>query len=294
MRVVGVGGGHGLAATLQAALRYAEHVAAVVTVADDGGSSGRLTRELGVPPPGDIRNCLAALSADPQLTQLYQHRFKEGPLTGHSLGNLVIAALTEITGDFAAAIEAAACLMDARGDVFPATSRVVTLNARTHGGIVQGQVAVDRTDAPIESVYLDPPDAPACPGAVAAIERADQVVLGPGSLFTSVIAALLVPGVRQAVLSTRARRVFVCNSRNQKGETEGLDVAGHIEALLGHVGDGCVDTVVVQAPAIGPDGVRFDASRPLWPQADVVAADVADPAGRHAPDRLGRVLAALG
>lgn len=273
MKVVGIGGGHGLATTLQAAQLYADEVAAVVTVADDGGSSGRLTRELGLPPPGDIRNCLVALATNRTLAEVCQHRFDSGTLTGHALGNLLIAALAEETGDFAAAVAQAGDLLGARGDVYPATTHLVELNARVDGGVVEGQVAVARTTAPIQAVYLEPPHPPAHAPAVAAIMSADHVVLGPGSLFTSLIATLLVPGIRQALQATDATRIFVCNARSQKGETEDLDAAAHLEALLAHAGPDCVDLMLVQCPVLEVEGVRFQTGDVAYAGVPVVEAD---------------------
>jgi uncharacterized cofD-like protein len=291
VRVTGIGGGHGLAATLKAARGYASEVSAVVTVADDGGSSGRLTRELGIPPPGDIRNCLVALAEDESLAALYQHRFRSGALTGHTVGNLLIAALTEMTGDFAAAVEQAGRLLESAGRVHPATTELVRLDARVQGGVIEGQVAVAQTSHPIQAVYLEPSDPQADPAAVASIMGADQVVLGPGSLFTSLIATLLVPGIRQALGETAAHRVFVCNARMQKGETQGLDASAHIEALFAHVGPFSVDTVVVQDPVLAEEGVSVDKGALEDLGVRVVAADLLDPAGAHDPERLRPVLA---
>lgn len=293
-RVVGIGGGHGLAATLHAARLYAGDVAAVVTVADDGGSSGRLTRELGVPPPGDIRNCLVALASNDSLGQVYQHRFTAGALTGHTVGNLLIAALTEMTGDFALAVEQAGRLLEAQGRVFPSTTELVELRAKVEGGTVVGQVAVARSARPIHEVYLEPAAPPAHPGAVEAIERADQVVLGPGSLFTSLIATLLVPGIRSAVVATRARTVFVCNNRIQKGETEGLDASGHLRALVAHLEGHVPDVIVVQAPVLDPDGVSMKGEDLAGLGAEIVEADVSTASGAHDPAKLAGVLRDLG
>lgn len=291
MRVVGIGGGHGLAATLLAARRYADDISAVVTVADDGGSSGRLTRELGIPPPGDIRNCLVALADDGTQARLWQHRFEAGELTGHSVGNLVIAGLAEMTGDFAAAVSEAGRLLGSRGEVHPATTELVELVARVKDGVVQGQEAVTRTTARIEQVFLRPCGPAANPAAVAAIREADQVVLGPGSLFTSLIATLLVPGIGDAVRATAAHRIFVCNTRGQKGETDGLDARAHLDALVTHAGD-VVDTMVVQSPPL-QDGVVPVPPSPGNGRVEVVEADVAGPAGAHDPARLAGVLRAL-
>jgi uncharacterized cofD-like protein len=291
VRVTGIGGGHGLASTLMAARHYAEDIAAVVTVADDGGSSGKLTRELGIPPPGDIRNCLVALAGDADRADLYQHRFQEGALTGHTVGNLIIAALTEMTGDFAEAVAAAGRMLGCEGRVYPATSEMVTLMAQVRGGVVRGQVAVAQTKDPIQALFLEPRTPRADAGAVQAILEADQVVLGPGSLFTSLIATILVPGVRRALQETRAQRVFVCNARMQKGETEGLDAAAHVESVLAHAGAHAVDVVVVQTPVLPVDGV--DVSSLEGSGVRVVAASVASESGAHDPERLARVLTSL-
>ncbi|HVF53232.1 MAG TPA: uridine diphosphate-N-acetylglucosamine-binding protein YvcK [Actinomycetota bacterium] len=293
MKVTGIGGGHGLAATLRAARRYAEEVCAVVTVADDGGSSGRLTTELGIPPPGDIRNCLVALARDEATAALFQHRFQSGALTGHTVGNLIIAALTEMTGDFTEAVREAGRRLDTTGDVFPATTALVDMRARVKGGVVKGQVAVAQTTAPIQAVYLEPPDPPGNPLAVEAIRSADQVILGPGSLFTSLIATLLVPSIRTAVQETSAKRVFVCNVRQQKGETEGLDAAAHVDALMAHAGAYCLDAVVVQAPVATEDAVPVDMKALLSVGIEVVEADVMTPDGAHDPERLADVLRAI-
>lgn len=296
MKVVGIGGGHGLAATLRAARLYAEKIDAVVTVADDGGSSGRLTRELGVPPPGDIRNCLVALAEREDLGGLFQHRFASGALTGHTVGNLIIASLTEMTGDFATAVREAGALLGAVGTVHPATSALVALRARVDGGEIRGQVAVAQTTAPIQAVYLAPPDPPADPAAVEAIMGADQVVLGPGSLFTSLIATLLVPGIRTALQETSARKVFVCNTRMQKGETDGLGAADHVHALLAHAGPSAVDVAVVHTPELATDGVAVDPVALDFLGLEVVEATVADPDrtdGAHDPAALAGVLGSL-
>lgn len=292
MKVVGIGGGHGLATTLKAALMYADEVAAVVTVADDGGSSGRLTTELGIPPPGDIRNCLVALADGGPIAEMFQHRFGRGTLEGHPIGNLVIAALAEMRGDFAAAVAEAGAMLGSRGNVFPATTQLVELSALVEGGVVQGQVAVAQTTTPIHSVHLMPPDPIAYPESVDAIMTADQVVIGPGSLFTSLIATLLVPGIREALGATKARRVFVCNGRVQRGETEGMDAAQHVEALLFHASPGSVDAVVFQSP-VPPDGVGTGTRPWRWPDIEVVEADVWRREGGHDPTRLAKVLTSL-
>jgi uncharacterized cofD-like protein len=292
-KVVGIGGGHGLAATLRAAKLYADDVSAVVTVADDGGSSGRLTRELGVPPPGDIRNCLVALADDALLAKLYQHRFADGALTGHTLGNLLIAALTEMTGDFAVAVEEAGRLLEIEGRVFPATTRLVNLGAHVQGGTVTGQVAVAQSQRPIYEVYLDPADPPGHPGAVDAILGADQIVLGPGSLFTSLIATLLVPQIKEALIKATGFKVFVCNNRIQKGETEGFTASAHVAALASHVDSARLDAILLQAPVLETDGVVNDLGTLPSDGVRVIEADVSDASGAHDAAKLAEVLQKL-
>lgn len=294
MRVVGIGGGHGLAVSLRAARLYADDIAAVVTVADDGGSSGRLVRELGVPPPGDIRNCLLALASNDDMAALYQHRFESGELTGHPVGNLLIAALTEMTGDFVEAIKQAGKLLQTDGRVWPSTSEIVDLRALVNGDVVRGQVAVAQTEGPIQAVYLKPAHPAACEEAVDAIRRADQVILGPGSLFTSLIATLLVPGIRDALCETSGKRILVANNRIQKGETSGLDGTAHVESVLAHTGAETVDAVVLQAPVLDVDGVAFDRRAIESLGIEVLEDDVSTEDGAHDPDALARAFQALG
>lgn len=239
-RVVAVGGGHGLAASITAVRRYAGHVTAIVSVADDGGSSGRLREALGISPPGDIRRCLVALG-DPESLwgQAFEHRFEGGELEGHSLGNIVIAGLSALTGgDFLTALDEAGRLVGVgnRGRVLPATVTPVVLVAEGENGTVRGQLAVSTGTAVgrIKRVSIAPADAPPPAAALDAIREADQVVLGPGSLFTSVLAALAPTTLLQAVATTTAERVYVCNLGPQVPETSGYDAAGHLEALLAH------------------------------------------------------------
>jgi uncharacterized cofD-like protein len=232
--VVALGGGHGLACVLRAARRYAGELLAVVSVADDGGSSGRLRRDLDVLPPGDLRNCLVALADDPLWAPAFEHRFSAGELEGHPLGNLVLVGLDETLGDPVAAIDAAAQLLRAVGRVRPATAEPVVLKADVDGESVEGQVAVMNVAGRIRGVELVPDDAPAHPDAVAAIAAADQVVLAPGSLYTSLLPVLCVAGIRDAVTETRAQVVQVCNLHPQPPETTGLDGGDHLRAVLDH------------------------------------------------------------
>ncbi len=281
--VVAVGGGHGCAAALRAIRRYAGSVTAVVSVADDGGSSGRLRELLDVVALGDLRKCLVAL-AEPGsvLAQAFEHRFEEGELAGHAVGNLVLAGLTSVTGSPLAASAAAADLLGACGRVLPATAEPVVLKAQSDHGELSGQVVVSRSGL-IRQVSLVPADAPAPAEAVAAIESADQVVIGPGSLYTSVLAAVAPPGITAALGRTGAQRVYVCNLRPQIPETEGFDVAAHVAALADH---GVEVDVVLSDP--GPGMARGEVGRP------VVEAELAGSNGLvHEPGRLAAALADL-
>ena len=253
MRVVAIGGGHGLAVTLQAASTYAESLTAVVTVADDGGSSGRLREATGLPAMGDIRRCLSALADPPALGEMFEHRFTE-ELHGHALGNLVIAALAQRLG-FRAAIDELVRLLSVPARVLPATEEPVELVAVTGDGIVHGQVAIQQSTG-IKRVSLEPSDPKADADAVAAIANADQIVVGPGSLFTSVLAALAVPGIRDAVAASSAPVIYIANLGPQVPETEGYETAAHVDALHDH---GVVpDVVIADSGLARPDGRAHD------------------------------------
>ncbi|MGC8462633.1 MAG: gluconeogenesis factor YvcK family protein [Acidimicrobiales bacterium] len=232
--VAAVGGGHGLAATLRAVRTFTDRVTAVVSVADDGGSSGRLRELFQVLAPGDLRKCLVAL-AEPGslLAKAFTLRYAEEELAGHALGNLVIAAMMDVAGDPVAGLDEVCRLLGIKGRVLPATSEPVVLKAEAEAGPVAGQVAVMGT-ADIRRVSLVPAEPSVPPAAEAALAAADLVVVGPGSLFTSVLAAAAVPGLRSAIAASPARTVYVCNLRPQDPETRGFDVAAHVAALLAH------------------------------------------------------------
>ena len=291
--VVAVGGGHGLAATLQALRRYAGSVVAVVSVADDGGSSGRLRRAIpDLPAPGDVRRCLSSLAAEGSpLGDVLGHRFDGGELDGHAIGNLLLAALAEQLGSFGAAVDEVARQVGAVGRVLPATIGPVSLvGLRTEAAVgamagdrrVLGQVAVQNSSGIIH-VRLQPADPETAPAVAEAILAADQVVIGPGSLFTSVLAAAVVPRVREALQATSAQRVYVANLRTQVPETEGFTAADEVRALLEH--DVPVDVVVC------------DPSRPCGEDHTTVPcleAPVADDRSDvHDPARLAAVLAGI-
>jgi uncharacterized cofD-like protein len=249
-RVVAVGGGHGLAASLRAARLYAGTVTAIVSVADDGGSSGRLRRQMGIVPPGDLRTCLVALAEDDTLlARVFEQRFDTDAdeLTGHALGNLVIAGLMAAAGDVQRGLDEAARLLGAGGRVIPAATEPVVLKASSDEGEIEGQTAVQRTPH-IQRVSVIPADAVAPAPALAALAVADQIVVGPGSLFTSVLAALAVPGIAEGIRQASAPIVYVANLRPQPAETARFDVADHVAALLAHGIP--VDTVVADTTAI--------------------------------------------
>ena len=299
-KVVALGGGHGLSRALAALRTLDIEPTAVVTVADDGGSSGRLREELGVIPPGDLRMALLTLARNRRLADALSHRFQGGALEGHALGNLVLVALAERAGgDFLAALEEAARLLDVAGRVLPASAEPVCLHGRVGGRDVSGQVRLAKAEAPVERVWADPSPS-ASPGAVEALGRADAVVLGPGSLYTSIIAALLAPELAAALAAVRAPVVYVANVRAQVGETSGMDLAAHVDALYRHVPGLRLDAVVAH------DGPLGDApGRPLAPELDdarvgrLIRADVAArrpdgaPGWGHDPVRLGAALAPL-
>ncbi|MGH2620232.1 MAG: gluconeogenesis factor YvcK family protein [Anaerolineales bacterium] len=251
-KVVAIGGGTGLSTLLRGLKKHTANLTAIVTMADDGGSSGRLRRSLGLPPPGDIRACLAALSNDEDLlTQLFQYRFLAGEeLDGHSFGNLFIAALSGVTGSFDRGILEAGRVLSIRGRVLPSTLANIALVADKTAALeaqavrVQGESRIPEVPGKIRRIFLEPADPPAFPEAIHALLNADMIVIGPGSLYTSVLPNLLVPDIANAVRSSRAFRVYVCNVATQQGETDGYACLDHWVALSEHGGEGLVDTVV--------------------------------------------------
>jgi uncharacterized cofD-like protein len=281
---VAIGGGHGLSQTLRAARRYAGGITAIVSVADDGGSSGRLRADFGIPAPGDLRKCLGALLPEPAspLAAALEHRFDAGALTGHAFGNLLIAALAASMGGFAEAVAEAGRLLGALGLVLPATIGPVDLKATGDFGEVDGQVRIMATTG-VRHLSLVPPDARTPAAAVRALEEAEQIIIGPGSLYTSVLAACCVPQLRDAITRSTAQRVYVANLREQPPETAGYDVATHVEALARH---GVLVDVVLADPAALPIG-ELGAAR-------LVRATVGDDGlVAHDPALLARQLAEL-
>jgi uncharacterized cofD-like protein len=288
-RIVVIGGGTGLPTLLRGLKNYTSNLTAIVTVADDGGSSGRLRRDLGVLPPGDFRNNIAALARDEGLmTQLFQYRFGEGGLEGHSFGNLFITALSSITGSFEQALIESSRVLAVRGQVLPSTLSDVTLMADLRKAPdslterVAGESAIPEQAGQIERVFLQPDDAPAYPEAVRAILSADLIVIGPGSLFTSILPNLLVRGIAEAVRRSRAVRIYVCNVATQSGETDGFDVTDHCQAITRHVGEGVFDIVLANSryPVLEEGSnfsyVRWTGSADICLQAQLVMIPLVD------------------
>ncbi|MBI2764016.1 MAG: YvcK family protein [Chloroflexi bacterium] len=314
-RIVAIGGGTGLSALLRGLKEHTGNITAIVTVADDGGSSGALRDELGIPAVGDIRNCIAALAdAEPLMRDFLGYRFpggrtadgspvdtQPGGLGGHAIGNLLIAALTAVEdGDFEAAVRRMNRVLAVRGQVLPVSPTPITLHARTRNGIVvSGQSHVMRTSG-IERVWITPADVLPSADALAAIADADIVVLGPGSLFTSLLPVLLVPEIRDALARTNALRMYVCNVATQVGETAGYDLADHLEALIGHTAPGVVDVVLAndRFDARVPREWTAESVRLRWPPdispvPTLVTDDVVDAVNAHHHDPVRLAAAVL-
>jgi len=248
-KIVAIGGGTGLSTLLRGLKEYTSNLTAIVTVADDGGSSGILIREYNTLPPGDFRQCLTALAdAEPLMTQLFQHRFKEGSLNGHSFGNLFILAMAEVTGNFEQAIRESGRVLAVRGKIVPSTLHNVVLCAETQDGRrVEGESKIPVQAVAIKRVFLEPQDAKVNPEAVISLMNADLIVVGPGSLYTSILPNLLVEGMAEAIISSNALKVYVCNIATQPGETDGYAVSDHLQALSDHLGRDIFDYVVVNS-----------------------------------------------
>lgn len=246
--IVVIGGGTGLSAILRGLKTFPVDITAIVTVADDGGSSGRLREEFDIPPPGDVRNVLVALSeVEPLVEELFQHRFQNGDgLSGHSLGNLLLAGMTSITGDFAKGVRELSKVLNVRGKVLPAANQSIVLKAEmADGSIVVGESTIPKIGKRIKRVFLTPENVKPLAETIAAINKADLIVIGPGSLYTSVLPNLLVPGIADAVIKSPAKKVYICNVMTQPGETDDYTASDHVEALVSHVGNRIIDTIIV-------------------------------------------------
>jgi len=304
--VAALGGGTGLSTLLRGLKKHTSNLSAIVCVTDDGGSSGRLRENLDMPPPGDIRNCLLALAnTEPLLTKVFQHRFTTGEgLAGHSLGNLLLAALTEEFG-FEQAVIAASRVLAISGEVLPVTLTKLTLAAELMDGrIVHGESNIPQAGGTIRRLFLEPPTSTIYPPARKAILEAELVIAGPGSLYTSVLADLIVPGVKQALQETAAQKVYVCNIMTQAGESENYTAADHLQAIYDHLGPGIFDTILVNDNFNIPSSLlqRYaeEGAYPVQPDLErlqkmgvrVVTADVLSPGEviRHDPEKLAKVL----
>jgi uncharacterized cofD-like protein len=301
LRVVAIGGGTGLSTLLRGLKRYVatppgslplsdshckdvpciiRDLAAVVTVTDDGGSSGRLREDFKMLPPGDVRNCMVALSEDEHLlSRLFQYRFSQGELDGHSFGNLFVAALSHITGDFAQAVQMSSQILATRGRIYPATNQNVTLSARMDdGSVVDGETHITASRQRIVELMLMPPDAQPLPETLEAIANADLITLGPGSLYTSLITNLLVRGIPEAIAASRATRVYVCNLMTQANESLGLTASQHIEKIRQHCGNvrlPIFDYALVNTAPISPsllEQYAREGQQPIEPDLDRIRA----------------------
>ncbi|PZD95175.1 hypothetical protein DNH61_11470 [Paenibacillus sambharensis] len=247
-KIVVIGGGTGLSVMLRGLKEKPLDITAIVTVADDGGSSGRLRTELQMPPPGDIRNVLLALSdVEPLMSQLLSYRFSNGNgLAGHSLGNLMLAAITDISGDFVTGVRELSRVLAVRGRVLPAAAHATVLKAEMmDGSIVTGESMIPKAKNRIKRVFIEPPLVEPLPEAVEAIREADAILIGPGSLYTSIMPNLLVPALADAIIESEALKMFVCNVMTQPGETDGYTVSDHLDAIEEHVGSSLFDYVIV-------------------------------------------------
>jgi len=304
-RIVAIGGGTGMPNLLRGLKAYTSNLTAIVTVADDGGSSGKLRRDLGVLPPGDFRNNIAALARDEGLmTQLFQYRFGEGGLEGHSFGNLFITALANVTGSFEQALIESSRVLVIRGKVLPSTLTDVTLMADLREPEsdstrrVKGESAIPERIGTIERVFLQPDDAPAYPESIQAILAADLIVIGPGSLFTSILPNLLVHGIIAAIRSSHALKVYVCNVATQTGETEGFTAEDHIRAIERHVDKGLFDIVLINdyLPELPPDTnfayVRRESKNGSASNIRIIGAPLVDDRRpwRHNSERLAKAI----
>jgi uncharacterized cofD-like protein len=303
-RIVAIGGGHGLATLLRGMKTYSYNITAVVTVADDGGSSGRIRRAQGIPPPGDIRNCLAALSNDEALmTQLFQYRFSDGNTEqdGHPFGNLFISALSEITGSFEEAVVESGRVLAVHGRVLPATLHDVRLVAdvqlpHTIGEVrVEGESTIPKFPGDVQRVWLEPNNPSAYPQVIQAILASELIVIGPGSLFTSILPNLLVPDIAAAIQASRALKIYVCNVATQQGETEGYSCEDHVKVLNDHVGGTIFDIVVINNQFEGqlPTGIDWVKTLPdTESEYSMYRADLVDKVQpwRHDSSKLAKVI----
>ena len=304
VKIVGIGGGTGLSTLLEGLKYWTKDITAIVTVTDDGGSSGRLRKDFNILPPGDIRNCIVSL-AEPNslISELFQYRFKgKSDLSGHSFGNLFITAMTEITGSFAKGILEASHVLAIKGKVLPSTLENVVLGAKfTDGTQVLGQTKIVAYSNPIEKVFLVPDNPPAYTGVLKTFKEADIIILGPGSLFSSIIPNLLVKGVAQSIKKSKARKIYICNIMTQPGETDNFTVADHLFAVEKYLGCN-VDYLIINSGKISVNLIKkhvrknsfvvVDDSNKLIDRSRIIREDIVSNKDhvRHDPEKISRVI----
>ena len=249
IKVVTIGGGTGLSVLLRGLKKYPLEITAVVTVADDGGSSGKIRSDMNIPSPGDIRNVIAALSdVEPYLEKMFQYRFDSGEVKGHPVGNLMIAAMTDIHGDFSTAVKVMSRILNVRGTVLPTTNDIATLNAvLSDGEIVRGESSITKAGGVIDHVYITPSRVKPNEDVLKAIEEADYIIMGPGSLYTSIIPNLVISNVSEKIRESKAKKIYVCNVMTQHGETDNYSVCDHIVAINKHVQENIFDLVIANS-----------------------------------------------
>ena len=297
-RIVAIGGGHGTAALLRGLKEYTGNLAAIVTVADDGGSSGRLREEYRILPPGDIRQCLIALAdAEPLMKDLFDHRFRDGTLEGHSFGNLFIMAMAEVTGDIEHAVRESGRVLAVRGAVLPSTLSDVVLCASINGHEVVGESQIPKQMAPISRVFLRPHDVQINPEAALAILNADIILVGPGSLYTSILPNLLVQGMVEAIKASPALKVFICNVASENGETDDFKVSDFLRVIEDHIDVNIFDFALANSnytynPTGGQSKVVFDNAAPKDRDVHFILADVVNRRipSHHDSDKLAKVI----
>lgn len=305
-RVVVIGGGTGMPVLLRGLKNLPIHLTALVTVADDGGSTGRLRNEMSIPAPGDIRNVIAALSdAEPMLLELFQHRFTIGNgLSGHSMGNLLLAAMTSITGNFYTGIKEISRVLNVKGKIYPISNESMSLHAKmTDGLVVSGESNIPLANKKIDRVFLSPQPVQPLPNAVRALEKADLIVIAPGSLYTSILSNMIIPQIDVAIQESKGKVVYVCNVMTQEGETTGYSAADHVQAIHEHVGH-CIDSIVVHNEPINKNvqdvyaeenaaPVIYDTDRLLEMGLQIIESDIINPsrtALRHDTHKIAELL----
>ncbi len=308
--VVVIGGGTGMPVLLRGLKNFPINLSAIVTVADDGGSSGRLRNEMAIPAPGDIRNVIAAMSdVEPMILDLFQHRFESGnSLSGHSLGNLLLAAMASITGDFYHGIKEVSRVFNVKGQIYPIANQNMYLHAEMDDGtIVSGESKIPQANKRIKRVFLSPDHIEPLPEAMDAIESADIVVIAPGSLFTSILPNLIIPEIGDALKNCPGKVVYICNVMTQFGETEDFTAADHVQAIQDHIGESCVDAIVVHNAPIKPfvkqryeaenaSPVIFDTTRLLEMGLEIIEGDIVDyskKAVRHDKNKIAKLIYSL-